>query len=138
MFCLNPVFPLVLETLTQFSFMILKLSETCTCQSSFRESLEDESTLQEEFCKSIRVKQCTCVLCHVQLWDSMNCSPPGSSAHGIFQARILEHVAISSSRGSSWPRDIRVCCVSCISRQIFFCLFFTTKPPGKLSNCIKT
>ena len=35
----------------------------------------------------------------------MDCSLPGSSVHGIFQARILEWVAISSSRGSSWPRD---------------------------------
>ena len=35
----------------------------------------------------------------------MDCSPPGSSVHGIFQARILEWVAISSSRGSSWPGD---------------------------------
>ena len=35
----------------------------------------------------------------------LDCSPPGSSAHGILQARILEWVAISSSRGSSWPRD---------------------------------
>ena len=34
----------------------------------------------------------------------MDCSPPGSSAHGVFQARILEWVAISFSRGSSWPR----------------------------------
>ena len=33
----------------------------------------------------------------------MDCSPPGSSAHGILQARILEWVAISSSRRSSWP-----------------------------------
>ena len=33
----------------------------------------------------------------------MNCSLPGSSAHGIFQARILEWVAMPSSRGSSWP-----------------------------------
>ena len=33
--------------------------------------------------------------------DSMDCSPPGSSVHGIFQARILEKVAISYSRGSS-------------------------------------
>ena len=37
--------------------------------------------------------------------DPMDCSPPGSSVHGIFQARILEWVAISFSRGSSWPRD---------------------------------
>ena len=35
----------------------------------------------------------------------MDCSPPGSSIHGIFQARVLEWVAISFSRGSSWPRD---------------------------------
>ena len=35
----------------------------------------------------------------------MDCSLPGSSVHGIFQARVLEWVAISFSRGSSWPRD---------------------------------
>ena len=39
------------------------------------------------------------------LWDPMDCSLPGSSVHGIFQARVLEWVAISFSRGSSWPRD---------------------------------
>ena len=38
------------------------------------------------------------------LWP-MDCSPPGSSVHGILQARILEWVAISFSRGSSRPRD---------------------------------
>ena len=35
----------------------------------------------------------------------MDCSLPGSSVHGIFQARVLEWVAISFSRGSFWPRD---------------------------------
>ena len=41
--------------------------------------------------------------------DPMNCSLPGSSVHGILQARILEWVAIPFSRGSFWPRDeIRV------------------------------
>ena len=39
------------------------------------------------------------------LCDSRDCSPPGSSVHGISQARILGWVAISFSRGSSWPRD---------------------------------
>ena len=39
------------------------------------------------------------------LCDPMDCSPPGSPVHGISQARILEWVAISSSRGSSQPRD---------------------------------
>ena len=46
----------------------------------------------------------------------MDCSPPGSSVHGILQVRILEWVAISSSRESSPPRDqTHVSCVSCIS-----------------------
>ena len=48
----------------------------------------------------------------------MNCSPPGSSAHEISQARILEWVAISFSRGSSWKRDQTH--VSCIGRQILY------------------
>ena len=39
------------------------------------------------------------------LYDPLNYSLPGSSVHGIFQARILEWIAISSSKGSSWPRD---------------------------------
>ena len=39
------------------------------------------------------------------LWDPVDYSPPGSSVHGILQARILEWVAIPFSRGSSWPRD---------------------------------
>ena len=53
---------------------------------------------------------------------------PGCSVHGTFPARILERVAISSSRGSSWTRD-RTCisCISCIAGR-----FFTTEPPRKL------
>ena len=39
------------------------------------------------------------------LCNPIDCSPPGSSIHGIFQARVLEGVAISFSRGSSWTRD---------------------------------
>ena len=52
------------------------------------------------------------------LWDPMDHSPPGSSVHGISQARTLEWVAISSSRGSSQPRDWT--CSSCIGRQILY------------------
>ena len=47
-------------------------------------------------------------LSHVQvvsLCDPMDCSPPGSSVHGILQARILEWVAIPFSKESSQPRD---------------------------------
>ena len=53
--------------------------------------------------------------------DPMDCGPPGSSVHGILQARILEWVAISYSRGSSWPRDGScISCVSYIGRRILY------------------
>ena len=51
------------------------------------------------------------------LCDPMDYSPPGSSVHGILQARVPEWVAISFSRGSSWPRDQTW--VSCIARGFF-------------------
>ena len=52
------------------------------------------------------------------LCNPTDCGPPGSSVHGIFQARILEWVAICSSRGSSPPRDwTHFCCVSCIAED---------------------
>ena len=41
-------------------------------------------------------------------WDHMDCSPPGSSVHGILQARTLEWVAIAFSRGASQPRDLHL------------------------------
>ena len=52
------------------------------------------------------------------LCDSMNCTLLGSSAHGIFQAGILEWVDISFSRASSQPRDWT--CPSSIGRQILY------------------
>ena len=60
---------------------------------------------------SIRVFSNDLALC-----NTVDCSPPGSSVHGIFQARILEWVAMLFSRGSSQPRDGTL--VSCIGRQI--------------------
>ena len=50
---------------------------------------------------------------HIQLFVTLwTIAPPGTSVHGILQARILEWVAISSFRESSWPRDrIRVSCL---------------------------
>ena len=60
--------------------------------------------------KGDEIKECCAVLCLVAelcltLCNSMDCSPPGSSVHGILQARILEWVAMLSSRGSSQPMD---------------------------------
>ena len=53
------------------------------------------------------------------LCDPMDCSQPGSSVHGISQARLLDWVAISSSRGSS-RLNYRTCvsCISCIGRRV--------------------
>ena len=48
----------------------------------------------------------------------MDCSPPGSSVHGISQVRLLECIAISLSRGSSQPRDQT--CISCIGKRILY------------------
>ena len=57
-------------------------------------------------------------LSHVwTLCDPIDYSPQGSSVHGILQARVLEWVAISFSRGSSWPRDRTQ--VSCIVGRRF-------------------
>ena len=54
------------------------------------------------------------------LFNPMDCSLPGSSVHGISQARILEWVAVPSSRGSSRPRDpSRISYVSCIGSWFF-------------------
>ena len=58
------------------------------------------------------------MLLTVTLCDLMDCTLPGSSIHEIFQARILEWVAISSSRGSSQSRDWT--CTSCIGWQILY------------------
>ena len=51
------------------------------------------------------------------LCDLVDCTPPGSSVHTILQARILEWVAISYSRGSSWPRNWTQ--VSCFVGSLF-------------------
>ena len=54
---------------------------------------------------------------HPILCNPMDYSLPGSSVHGILQARILEWVAISFSGGSSQPRDGT--CISCIAGRFF-------------------
>ena len=70
-----------------------------------------------------------CLLASVvstSLWP-FGCNPPGSSVHGILQAKILEWVATPSSRVSSPPRDrTRVSCNSCIAGG-----FFSPEPLGK-------
>ena len=66
------------------------------------------------------------------LCDPMDCILLGSSIHGIFQARILEWVAISFSRGSSWPRDPTQ--VSCIVGRSFT-IWATREVSGQEPTC---
>ena len=68
----------------------------------------------------------SCSVCPT-LCDPIDCGPPSSSVHGIFQARILEWVAISLSRESSWPRDWT-------HIPAWHAEFLTTEPPGKPSE----
>ena len=80
----------------------------------------------------------TCV--HIQLCltpcDPTDCSLP---VHGIFQARILEWVAISSSRGSFQSRDqTHISCVSCIGRQILYHLSHLGNPESALLYPVST
>ena len=82
-----------------------------------------ESSLQPVFKMYVCSVTKTCLtLCY-----PMDCSPSGFSVHGIFQARILEWVAISSSRRSSQLRDETLSLVS----PALVCGFFTSEPPGK-------
>ena len=88
------------------------------------------------FCSS-RLICCVCmclvtqscpVLCHM-----LDCSLPGSFVHRTFQAQILEWVAISSSRGSSQPKDrTYVSCLSCTAGR------FSTHWTIRLSHCLLT
>ena len=78
----------------------------------------EETSCHQRVCVCVCV--CVCVRTHIQscltLCDPMNCSPPGSSVHGISQVKILEGVAISYAWVSSRPRNRT--CISCIGRWI--------------------
>ena len=96
----------------------------------------------------MKTNVCVCVcVCSVSqscqtLCNPMDCSPPGSPVHGLFQAGILEWVAISFSRGFSQSGDQT--CVSCIDRQILWpttplrtvlcvCVYMYIHPVGSVS-----
>ena len=88
--------------LTNYNSVILMVAlgfVSSTCQSTSKRCTVLRLRLDTQSCPT--------------LCDPMDCSPPVSSAHGIFQARMLEWVAISFSRGSSRPRDqIQVSCTA--------------------------
>ena len=89
-----PIGPLE-SILYKEEYIIKWTRNKCLIHSLFQQLIRRKSTH-----KWSEVAQWCPTLC-----DPMDCSLPGSSIHGIFQARVLEWVAISFSRGSSWPRD---------------------------------
>ena len=86
---------LITETCLENSLHIyVYISMTYTSAISFLNNTDNQNESESEIAQSCPT-----------LCDPIKCSLPGSSIHGIFQARVLEWVAISFSRGSSRPRD---------------------------------
>ena len=108
-------------------FLTVNLDYNCTAHFSLegKMGLREVKQLTHSHTAIRRQWQCAGGLVTkpcLTLCDPVDCSPPGSSVHGISQARVLEWAAISFSRGSSQPRNqtrIRVA-----GR------FFTAEPPG--------
>ena len=102
----------------------------CTHQGSSGRFQKGQSIVRDDISSHValvdiwdKIPNLSCPTC----CNPMDCSPPGSSVHGILQARILEWVTLPSSRGSSWPRDqTHISWVSWIAGR-----FFTTEPPQK-------
>ena len=107
-------FPFTLSVSVFSLFLCLTLVNTMQSFFNRMQSLFFKQTL------------CCCYCAHSVVSDSFKTlwtdfSPPGSSFHGILQAKILEWVAISSSRESSQPRDrTHVSCTSCISQWVLY------------------
>ena len=124
-------FPLLLLTFSlNFNFFTLMKMHWCgplwiVLNYFLRINVGNEITGSKYIYTFVRLDACMCsvtrsclTLCGLQLED---CSPQGSSSHGISQARILDWGTISYSKGSSWPRDqTHVSCTSCIGRQILY------------------
>ena len=108
----------VLFPLIKYVYMEVALLRQC--YSKWRiiliSSLKNSQVKYVCACMHVKSLQSCVTLC-----DSMDCSPPGSSVHGILQATILEWIAMPSSRGSSRPRDrTHVSYISYIGRQVLY------------------
>ena len=117
----------VIHSLVQQAFIEPLADRSCTQRSHLQEAYSsicetDKSTMIVQRKQALR-EVCKCMLSQScwTLCDPMDCSPPGSSVHGILQARILEWVAMPFSRGSSQPTDwTHVFHVSCIGRWVLY------------------
>ena len=111
--------------------MTLGWSQVLFIILTFKKRERDEWTLRRGSQNHPRPRSAAAAAASLQLCltlcEPMDRGPPGSSVHGILQARILEWVAIPSSRGSSWPRDWTRISVSPALADRFLPLM----PPGK-------
>ncbi|CAI9167958.1 unnamed protein product [Rangifer tarandus platyrhynchus] len=94
--------------------------------------------MRKSLSRRLCVCVCVCVRARIQVrLFATPWTPQGSSVHGIFQARILNQVAISSSRGSSQSRDqTDISCASCIGRHSLPLTPLPRKPRGILPPTI--
>ena len=110
-------------------------------------SRASQTTLRGQAGRSPAAPQCphvcvrTYLLSCLTLCDPMDYRPPGSSVHGILQARILEWAATPSSRGSSRPKNqTLISYVSCIGRRVLYHWHHLgsplTRPQGGGSGCV--
>ena len=112
-------------------FIKLKLERThskCLVVIELNKKLGCIHTMEYCVCVHAKLLQSCLTLC-----DPIDYSPPGSSVHGILQARTLEWLTMPSSRGTSQPRDrTQISCVSCIAGRCF-----TIEPQGKASGILQ-
>ena len=118
------------KQLRQILWIALPLREKTMFKSGFH------FLTSQTVCVCVCVSVCVCVRArahvhaHLVMFSSLDGSSPGSFVHGIFQARILECDAISSSRGSSQPRDqIHISFIPCTGRWI---LYLPEKPTSQI------
>ena len=96
----------VISLLRAYHCIIMKISSlTKLAHLSLKSDFCDLAIATAALIVSIHIRACLLShFSHVQLF-AVDCNQPGSSVHGILQARILEWIAIPSSRRSSWSRD---------------------------------
>ena len=105
--------------LEQINKIYMEPWKTVNSQNNLEKEEQSKRYHAPWFQTAVQSCVCSCVLRRVWLCNPLDCRPPGSSVGGIFQARILEWVAISSSRGSSPPRNQTR--ISSIGRKILYC-----------------
>ena len=118
----------------------LQLERACTQQ--WRPSTAKNKQILKKNQNTVKLKNVSCISLYVKsvvvkvaqscltLCNPTNHSPPGSSVHGVLQARILQWIAMPFSRGSFWPRDRTQ--VSCIAGR-FFTIWATRKAHVKFT-----